>query len=69
MPTFALLAEPRWEVLGTFSESAAFVFLETSEGGLHGSRITSMANRHSDSNHPSDLAIRRAARLTVINNA
>ena len=31
MPTFALLAEPRWEVLRRrFSESAAFVFLETS---------------------------------------
>jgi uncharacterized protein YjbJ (UPF0337 family) len=29
----------------------------------YGSRITFAANRHSDSNHPSDLAIRRPARL------
>ena len=43
----------------------ALVLLDTSEGASHGSRITSMANRHSDSDHPPDLAIRRAARLSV----
>ena len=43
----------------------ALVFLDTCEGASHGSRITSMANRHSDSYHPRDLAIRRPARLSV----
>ena len=47
----------------------ALVLLDTSEGASHGSRITSMANRHSDSDHPPDLAIRRAARLSVTSNA
>ena len=47
----------------------ALVSLDTCEGASHGSRITSMANRHSDSYHPRDLVIRRAARISVTSNA
>jgi hypothetical protein len=35
----------------------------------YGSRFTFVANWHSDSNHPSDLATRRPARLGVTNTA
>ena len=56
---------PRSPDRGTFQSMVALVLLDTSEGASHGSRITSMANRHSDSDHPPDLAIRRAARLSV----
>src|SRR5580704_133260 len=46
----------------------ALVLLDTCEGASHGPRITSMANRHSDSYHPRDLAVRRVARLSVTGN-
>lgn len=54
---------------GTFQIPIALALLDTSEGASHGPRITSMANRHSDSYHTIDLAIRRAARLSVTSNA
>jgi hypothetical protein len=49
---------------GTFPRAVAFIFLEPSKGASHGSRFTSVANRHPHSNHSSDLAIRRTARLS-----
>jgi hypothetical protein len=50
---------------GTFPGSVAFILLEPSKGASRGSRFTSVANRHPHSNHSSDLAIRRTARLSV----
>ena len=43
----------------------AFILLEPSKGASHGSRFTFVANWHPHSNHSSDLAIRRTARLSV----
>jgi hypothetical protein len=37
----------------------------TLTGGAHGSRSALMADRHSDSDHPSRLASRRAARMIL----
>lgn len=45
--------------------SVTLSLLELAKELSHGSRITSVANRHPDSYHSSDLAVRRAARLSV----
>jgi hypothetical protein len=45
--------------------SGGFQFTNTTKELPHGSRFTSVAARHSNSNHSFDLAIRRFARLSA----
>jgi hypothetical protein len=50
---------------GTLLDPDSFLVRHANDGDSHGSRSTAVANRHSDSSHPSDLAIRRAAWLNA----
>jgi hypothetical protein len=52
--------------LSGFGQAEAWVE-ETTKELSYGSRFTFVANWHSDSDHPSDLAVRRSARLGVTN--
>ena len=39
--------------------------LSINNGDYYGSRITTLADRHPDSNHFADLAVRRVARISI----